>query len=83
MIAPTAEDAEQKLDALRGRVPDRMLATMVAGDPEAVVEQATELLDSGLDGLIFNTPDAHDLETVALLGETLAPLLVERGAAAT
>jgi alkanesulfonate monooxygenase SsuD/methylene tetrahydromethanopterin reductase-like flavin-dependent oxidoreductase (luciferase family) len=64
-------------------VPDRMLATMVAGDPEAVVEQATELLDSGLDGLIFNTPDAHDLETVALLGETLAPLLVERGAAAT
>jgi alkanesulfonate monooxygenase SsuD/methylene tetrahydromethanopterin reductase-like flavin-dependent oxidoreductase (luciferase family) len=83
VIAPTAAEAEQKLDALRRRVPERMLATMVAGDPEAVVEQATELLDSGLDALIFNTPDAHDLETVALLGETLAPLLVERGAAAT
>jgi alkanesulfonate monooxygenase SsuD/methylene tetrahydromethanopterin reductase-like flavin-dependent oxidoreductase (luciferase family) len=83
VIAPTADEAEQKLDALRGRVPERMLATMVAGDPEAVIEQATELLDSGLDALIFNTPDGHDLETVALLGETLAPLLVERGAAAT
>jgi alkanesulfonate monooxygenase SsuD/methylene tetrahydromethanopterin reductase-like flavin-dependent oxidoreductase (luciferase family) len=83
VIAPTAQEAEQKLDALRSRVPERMLATIVAGDPEAVVDQATVLLDSGLDGLIFNTPDAHELETVALLGETLAPLMAERGAAAT
>ena len=85
VIAPTPEEAERKLDELRRRpgVPERMLATLVAGDPEAVAEQSTELLDAGLDGLIFNTPDAHDLETVALIGETLAPLMAERGAAAT
>jgi hypothetical protein len=30
---------------------------------------------AGLDGLIFNLPDAHDLESVALAGEILTPLL--------
>ena len=49
--------------------------------PDAVAEKATELLDAGLDGLIFNSPDAHDLETIALLGETLGPLVADRGVA--
>jgi hypothetical protein len=47
-----------------------------------VAEGATELLDAGLDALIFNMPDNHDLEAVALLGQTLGPLVAERGAAA-
>ena len=84
MIGRTHEEAEKKVDALRGRgTPDRVLSMLVAGDPASVTEQSAELLDAGLDALIFNTPDAHDLETVALIGETLAPLMAERGAAAT
>jgi F420-dependent oxidoreductase-like protein len=83
LIAPTHEGAERKLDALRRRpgVSERMLATVVAGDPDTVAERATELLDAGLDALIFSMPDNHDVETVALLGQTLAPLMAERGAA--
>ena len=84
IIGPTHEDAERKLDALRRRpgVPERMLATVVAGDPDTVAEGATELLDAGLDALIFNMPDNHDVEAVALLGQTLGPLMAERGAVA-
>jgi len=33
------------------------------------------LLDAGLDGLLFNMPDAHDLEPVELAGATLAPIV--------
>jgi hypothetical protein len=35
-----------------------------------------ELLDAGLDGIVFNMPNAHDLEAVALAADTLAPVLV-------
>ena len=35
----------------------------------------SNLMAAGLDGLIFNLPDAHDLESVALAGEILSPLL--------
>jgi alkanesulfonate monooxygenase SsuD/methylene tetrahydromethanopterin reductase-like flavin-dependent oxidoreductase (luciferase family) len=44
---------------------------VTVGDPEAVVEQAAALFDAGLDGLVFNMPDAHDLDAVALAGQTL------------
>jgi F420-dependent oxidoreductase-like protein len=83
LIAPTQEEAERKLDALRRRpgMSERRLATVVAGDPDTVAERATELLEAGLDALIFNMPDAHDVEAVALLGQTLGPLLGERSAA--
>jgi F420-dependent oxidoreductase-like protein len=83
VIGATAEEAAGKVDFLR-RLPgmsERVLSMMVAGDPDDVREQAGELLDAGLDALIFNVPDAHDLETVALIGETLAPLVSERSAA--
>jgi F420-dependent oxidoreductase-like protein len=84
VIGRTPEEAEKKVDALRGRgTPDRVLSMLVAGDPASVTEQSAELLDAGLDGLIFNTPDAHDLETVSLIGETLAPLMADRAAAPT
>ena len=51
---------------------------MTTGDPDTVVARAAEMLDAGLDGLIFNMPDAHDTDAVALVGETLAPLLAAR-----
>jgi F420-dependent oxidoreductase-like protein len=81
-IGSTHEEAERKLDFLRRRagMREEILATVVAGDPDAVVEQAEGLLDAGIDALIFNAPDTHDTETVALIGETLAPLLQRRAA---
>jgi alkanesulfonate monooxygenase SsuD/methylene tetrahydromethanopterin reductase-like flavin-dependent oxidoreductase (luciferase family) len=75
VIAPTAAAATAKVNAIaaaRG-IPDGALRGVVtSGDPAAVTEQAAELLDAGLDGLIFNLPDAEDLDTVALAGEALA-----------
>ena len=76
VIAPTQEEADAKLDLLvrvTGMDPDRR-ATVLTGDPDTVAEKAGELLESGVDGLIFNSPEAHDLEIVQLLGETLGPL---------
>ena len=49
-------------------------ATWIVGDPDTVAEKCSELLDAGLDGLIFNTPYVHELETVELIGTTLGPL---------
>ena len=46
-------------------------ATSHLGDPDEVGEQVQALLDAGIDGLIFNMPDPHDLDSVALAGETL------------
>ena len=84
VIAPTHEEAERKVDGLRrAGVSERMLASITAGDPDTIIEKATVLLDAGLDGLMFGSPEAHDLETIALIGETLGPLVAERGVAAT
>jgi alkanesulfonate monooxygenase SsuD/methylene tetrahydromethanopterin reductase-like flavin-dependent oxidoreductase (luciferase family) len=47
----------------------------ILGDADAVGEQVQALLDAGLDGLVVNMPDAHDLEAVALAGSVLHPLL--------
>ena len=83
VIAPTHEEAERKVDGLRrAGVSERMLASITAGDPDTIIEKATVLLDAGLDGLMFGSPEAHDLETIALIGETLGPLVAERGVAA-
>ena len=76
IIAPTQEEADAKLERLAqatGMDPDRR-AMVLTGDPDTVAEKAGELLGTGLDALIFNSPDVHDLETVQLLGETLGPL---------
>jgi F420-dependent oxidoreductase-like protein len=76
LIAPTQEEAERKFERLRERlnIPPERLGTFLVGDPDSVGEGASELLDAGLDALIFNSPDVHDLETVELLGTTLGPL---------
>jgi hypothetical protein len=58
------------LDLIPGHPPSRR---GLAGDPDGVAEQAAELLDAGLDGLIFSLPDASDLNSMALAGETLSP----------
>ncbi|MFN8204736.1 MAG: TIGR03560 family F420-dependent LLM class oxidoreductase [Solirubrobacteraceae bacterium] len=76
-IAPTQEAADAKIDALGAGIdPERLRQMMtLSGDPDTVGERAQELLDAGLDGLTVSLPDVHDLETVALAGATLAPLV--------
>jgi F420-dependent oxidoreductase-like protein len=43
----------------------------IAGRPDAVVDQVAEHFDAGLDGIVFNMTDAHELDHVALAGTTL------------
>ncbi len=76
VIAATQEEADAKFERLAQATrmdPDRR-AMVLTGDPDTVAERASELLESGIDALIFNSPDVHELETVQLLGETLGPL---------
>jgi F420-dependent oxidoreductase-like protein len=80
-IARTHEQAERKVQLLRARaqIPEeRARMTLTVGDPDEVAEKIGALLGAGLDGLVFNLPDAHDLETVTLAGQTLAALAVRR-----
>jgi F420-dependent oxidoreductase-like protein len=81
LIAPTHEEAMRKLDAVlqRGGDEERVRAMTMAGDPDSVIEQAQAFLDAGIEGLTFSMPDVHDLESVALAGRTLGPLLASRG----
>jgi len=65
---------DRKVDALRsarGMDEGWLRAMVTAGDPDAVIEQVGALFDAGLDGVVFNMPDADDLDTVALAGKTL------------
>ncbi len=76
LIRPTQDEADalfERISELSGMPADR-LATWIVGDPDTVAERCRELLDAGLDGLIFNSPEVHDLEIVELLGQTLGPL---------
>jgi F420-dependent oxidoreductase-like protein len=72
VIAETHEAAEAKLAPKRELMPeDRLRALAIAGDRDEVGEQIAAYLEAGLDGLIVNMPDVHDLEAVTLAGEVL------------
>jgi F420-dependent oxidoreductase-like protein len=73
----TREEAERKVAAAieRGMPEDRARSVGIVGDPDGLAEQAQAFLDAGLDGLTFSIADVHDVETVALVGRALAPLL--------
>ncbi len=76
LIRPSQDEADalfKRIAETSGMPADR-LATWIVGDPDTVAERCSELLDAGLDGLIFNSAQTHDLETVELLGRTLGPL---------
>ncbi len=84
VVGPTMEAATAKitsrfgvasLDDLPAELLARVKGMFILGDADAVGEQVQELLDAGLDGLVVNMPDAHDLEAVELAGSVLGPLL--------
>ena len=75
IIDRNANDAAEKAKPVRDlRGADRFRIIGMAGTPDELRAQARELREAGLDGLIVNLPDAYDLETVALAGETLSRL---------
>lgn len=84
VVGRTMAEAEAKVSArfggaaiadLPADVQARVRGMFVIGDASAVQQQVQELLDAGLDGIVFNMPDAHDLEAVELAAEILRPVL--------
>jgi F420-dependent oxidoreductase-like protein len=78
LIGATQAEADAKLGGFaeaRNMTEEQARAFATVGGPDSVAEQAQAFLDAGLDGLLFNLPDAHDLEPVALAGATLGPLV--------
>jgi F420-dependent oxidoreductase-like protein len=79
LIAPTHDEAQKRLrQAQEAGHGDRLATSGLIGDPGEVAEQAQPFLDAGLDGLTFSMPQVHDLEQVALAGETLGALIGTR-----
>lgn len=80
LIAPTQAEAEAKVRAVQAALnldDETVRGRFLAGGPAAVAEQAQAYLDAGLDGLIVNLPDAHNLDLVALAGAALSEVLQE------
>jgi F420-dependent oxidoreductase-like protein len=80
IVGRTMEEAQAKLSARLGGAtidslpPDmqaRVKGMFIVGDGDTVGAKVQELLDAGLDGVICNMPDAHDLDAVALAGDVL------------
>jgi len=76
-IGATHEAAETKFAPVLERAPDkdRARAEAFIGEPSEIAEQAQAYIDAGLDGITFSMPDVHDLEAVALAGETLSAVI--------
>jgi F420-dependent oxidoreductase-like protein len=74
VIGSTQSEAQRKAEARRASlgINPEWVRSWVVGDPDGVAEQARAYLDAGLDGLLFNMPDAYDLESVALAGKALS-----------
>lgn len=88
VVAPTTAEAEAARNALLARrgldwntLPDGMREgisrALVLGDPDTVAEVVRrKVVEPGLDGLVVNLPaNGHELEAVALAGETLGKAL--------
>jgi alkanesulfonate monooxygenase SsuD/methylene tetrahydromethanopterin reductase-like flavin-dependent oxidoreductase (luciferase family) len=75
VVAPTMEAAQAKLEVLKqAGLPPERIPMMTVGDPDTIGEAATRLKDAGAEGMTLSLPDVHDLETLALVGQTLGPI---------
>ena len=77
VIADTPAEAEARIRAAAasaGTDPAVLLDYVIAGRPEYVRERCEELLDAGMDTLLFNTAGSWTPDHVAAVGEALAPL---------
>lgn len=81
VVAEDDAEARRRADAYaeaRGVRVDQLGALLTVGGPDTVAEQVGELLDAGLDGLIFNLADIADPDTVALAGDVLTAAVGDR-----
>ena len=85
VVGRTMEEAEGKVAARFGvsklsDLPEDALAgarrMLLIGDEATIVESVEAYLDAGLDGMIFNMPDAHDLEPVEMVAAMLSKVLL-------
>jgi hypothetical protein len=59
----------------------RLVRALARGGPRVTLpamRAPIQQREVGIEGLTFSLPDVHDLETVALAGETLAPVFNPR-----
>jgi F420-dependent oxidoreductase-like protein len=73
-VAENEEAVQRGLEqyAEKRGIPVEMVRGYVAvGTPDQITEQVGEFLDAGLDGMIFNMLDAHEIDPVELAGKTL------------
>ncbi len=78
-VGRTMEEARKKvaarlggasIESLPADIQER-IKTFIVGDADEVGAGVRALLDAGLDGVVCNMPDAHDLDAVALAGSVL------------
>lgn len=77
-IAPTHEQAVAEFEQTLARIPElqQRRATAIVGDPQEVAAAYQRILATGVDGVTVNMPcNGHVPGRVALLGQTLAPLI--------
>jgi F420-dependent oxidoreductase-like protein len=77
LVAPTMDEARRRRDAWQAEkgIDDEAVALRLTwGDPDEVRSRAQALLDTGLDGLLFNMPAGSTPDDVDLLGRTLGAL---------
>jgi F420-dependent oxidoreductase-like protein len=79
-IGRTQEEAEAKVKrAIEAGTPRERIETMgLVGGPDKIAETVQSFLDAGLDGVTFSLFDVHDLEAVALAGETVGAVVGTR-----
>lgn len=78
VIAPTKEQAQAELDAAVAAIPQLAARAggVILGSPDEVRPIYERILASGVDGVTVNLPaNGHVPGRVALLGETLAPVV--------
>ena len=85
VVGQTMEEAEGKVARRFGAskltdLPEDTQANLrrmlLIGDEATILESVQAYLDAGLDGMIFNLPDAHDLEPVEMAGAMLSKVLI-------
>ena len=76
--APTREQAQCELEAAVAAIPElgARAGSVILGSPDEVRAVYERILATGVDGFTINLPaNGHIPGRVALLGETLAPLI--------
>ena len=75
IIADTQAEADRlgaQMRAERNMSMEKYRGYVVAGDTDSVLEQIAAQFDAGLDGMVFNFPDATDLDAIAHAGRLLS-----------